>query len=221
MLIVLPSPTLAAPAPQAPPATTVPAPVPAPQAPAAAGRLANPGPLGLAAFALTTFVLSLFNSGLVSNAALSAVVLPLALFYGGLAQFVAGVLEFRRGNTFGTTAFVSYGAFWMAFAGYVKFVVPTLPADQAHIATGWFLVAWFVFTAYMSVAAMKLDLAHRLLFAVLALTFLFLALGDLSQVAALGHVGGWLGLLCAGVAWYISFAVVTEETWGRKVLPLG
>ncbi|MEU9235858.1 acetate uptake transporter [Streptomyces subrutilus] len=207
-----PAPQAVAPHPEASPAA-------APQA--SAVRVANPGPLGLAAFALTTFVLSLFNSGLIANAALSAVVLPLALFYGGLAQFVAGVLEFRRGNTFGTTAFVSYGAFWMAFAGYVKFVVPTLPAGQAHIATGWFLVAWFVFTAYMSVAAMKLDLAHRLLFGVLALTFLFLALGDLSQVTALGRAGGYLGLLCAGIAWYISFAVVTEETWGRKVLPLG
>lgn len=199
--------------------------VPAPQtaAPVAPPRaaVANPGPLGLAAFALTTFVLSLFNSGLVANAALSAVVLPLALFYGGLAQFAAGLMEFRRGNTFATTAFVSYGAFWMAFAGYVKFVVPGLPADQAHIATGWFLAGWFVFTAYMSVAAMKLDLAHRLLFAVLALTFLFLALGDLSQVTALGRIGGCLGLLCAGIAWYVSCAGVAEETWGREVLPLG
>ncbi|MER5809273.1 acetate uptake transporter [Streptomyces sp. NPDC002033] len=210
------TPAVPAPAPQAPAATPIAAAAPAP-----AARLANPGPLGLAAFALTTFVLSLFNSGLIANAALSAVVLPLALFYGGLAQFVAGVLEFRRGNTFGTTAFVSYGAFWMAFAGYVKFVVPTLPAGQAHIATGWFLIAWFVFTAYMAVAALKLDLAHRALFTVLALTFLFLALGDLTQVTALGHAGGWLGLLCAGIAWYVSFAGVAEETWGRKVLPLG
>ncbi|MEU8775926.1 acetate uptake transporter [Streptomyces sp. NPDC048606] len=209
--------TTAAPAATAPvtPAAVVPA--TAPQAP----RLANPGPLGLAAFALTTFVLSLFNSGLITNTALSAVVLPLALFYGGLAQFVAGLMEFRRGNTFATTAFVSYGAFWMSFAGYVKFVVPALPADQAHVATGWFLVAWFVFTAYMAIAALKLDLAHRLLFGVLALTFLFLALGDLSQVTALGRVGGLLGLLCAGIAWYVSFAVVAEETWGRRVLPLG
>ncbi|MEV7524771.1 acetate uptake transporter [Streptomyces sp. NPDC091371] len=204
----MPSSALAAPPQATHPATAPPAPAPA-----------NPGPLGLAAFALTTFVLSLFNSGLIENAALSAVVLPVALFYGGLAQFVAGVMEFRRGNTFGTTAFVSYGSFWMSFAGYVKFVVPTLPADQAHVATGWFLVAWFVFTAYMSVAAMKLDLAHRLLFAVLALTFLFLALGDLSEVTALGRVGGFLGLLCAGIAWYVSFAGVAEETWGRKVLP--
>ncbi|WP_327167845.1 acetate uptake transporter [Streptomyces subrutilus] len=215
----MPSSTLAAPA--ATPVTVPDVPDAAAAPAAAAPRLANPGPLGLAAFALTTFVLSLFNSGLVANAALSAVVLPLALFYGGLAQFVAGVLEFRRGNTFGTTAFVSYGAFWMSFAGYVKFVVPTLPADQAHVATGWFLLAWFVFTAYMAVAALRLDLAHRALFTVLALTFLFLALGDLAQVTALGRAGGFLGLLCAGIAWYVSFAVVAEETWGRRVLPLG
>ncbi|MFG2619825.1 acetate uptake transporter [Streptomyces sp. NPDC048507] len=220
----MPSPTLTpavpATAPQAQQAPQALAPTPA-TAPAPAPRLANPGPLGLAAFALTTFVLSLFNSGLIANAALSAVVLPLALFYGGVAQFVAGVLEFRRGNTFGTTAFVSYGAFWMSFAGYVKFVVPTLPAGQAHVATGWFLIAWFVFTAYMAVAALKLDLAHRALFTVLALTFLFLALGDLTQVTGLGRTGGCLGLLCAGIAWYVSFAGVAEETWGRKVLPLG
>ncbi|MFI5985564.1 acetate uptake transporter [Streptomyces sp. NPDC051555] len=214
----MPSSTLA-PAPVAPAAAPAAEASAAPSAPS--GRVANPGPLGLAAFALTTFVLSLFNSGLISNAALSAVVLPLALFYGGLAQFVAGIMEFRRGNTFGTTAFVSYGAFWMSFAGYVKFVVPTLPADQAHVATGWFLVAWFVFTAYMSVAALKLDVAHRALFISLALTFLFLALGDLTEVTALGHTGGFLGLLTAGIAWYISFAVVAEDTWGRKVLPLG
>ncbi|WP_330329620.1 acetate uptake transporter [Streptomyces sp. NBC_00536] len=215
----MPSSTLA-PAPVTPPVTASVTASAAASA-AVAGRVANPGPLGLAAFALTTFVLSLFNSGLIPNAALSAVVLPLALFYGGLAQFVAGIMEFRRGNTFGTTAFVSYGAFWMSFAGYVKFVVPTLPADQAHIATGWFLVAWFVFTASMSIAAMKLDVAHRLLFVSLALTFLFLALGDLTEVTALGHTGGFLGLLTAGIAWYISLAVVAEDTWGRKVLPLG
>lgn len=215
----MPSSTLA-PAPRATRPEAAPAPGPA-SLPAAAQPSADAVPLGLAAFALTTFVLSLFNSGLVSNTALSAVVLPLALFYGGLAQFVAGLLEFRRGNTFGTTAFVSYGAFWMSFAGYVKFVVPTLPADQAHLATGWFLVAWFVFTSYMAVAALKLDLAHRALFTVLALTFLFLALGDLTQVTALGHAGGWLGLLCAGIAWYVSFAGVAEATWGRKVVPLG
>ncbi|WP_327357262.1 acetate uptake transporter [Streptomyces sp. NBC_01304] len=201
---------------EAPAAAPAPAVVAAP-----APKLGNPGPLGLAAFATTTFVLSMFNSGLISNAALSAVVLPLALFYGGLAQFVAGLFEFRRGNTFATTAFVSYGAFWMAFAGYVKFVVPGLPAADAHLATGLFLIAWFVFTLYMTVAAMKLDLAHRIVFVSLTLTFLFLALGDLTQTTALGHIGGWLGLICAVAAWYTSFAVVTNETWGRKALPLG
>ncbi|MFD8983395.1 acetate uptake transporter [Streptomyces sp. NPDC059564] len=91
----------------------------------------------------------------------------------------------------------------------------TLPAHAE------FIPAWFVFTAYMSIAALKPDLAHRLLFVVPALTFLSLALGDLTQVTALGHTGGFLGLLCAGIAWYVSFAVVAEETWGREVLPPG
>ncbi|NGO78985.1 hypothetical protein G6045_25490 [Streptomyces sp. YC504] len=213
---LLDAPTAAAAAPSVP--TTVPAAAPA--APAAP-KLANPGPLGLAAFALTTFVLSMFNSGLVSNAALSAVVLPLALFYGGLAQFVAGLFEFRRGNTFATTAFLSYGAFWMSFAAYVKFVVPGLPAADAHLATGLYLIAWFVFTLYMTVAAMKLDLAHKVVFVSLSLTFLFLALGDLAESTGLAHTGGFLGLLCAAAAWYTSFGVLTNETWGRKVIPLG
>ncbi|SDJ93529.1 acetate uptake transporter [Streptomyces indicus] len=193
----------------------------APAPAASTARLANPGPLGLAAFALTTFVLSMFNSGLISNAALSAVVLPLALFYGGLAQFVAGLFEFRRGNTFATTAFISYGAFWMSFAGYVKFVVPGLPAADAHLATGLYLIAWFVFTLYMTVAAMKLDMAHKVVFVTLSLTFLFLALGDLAESTALAHTGGFLGLICAAAAWYTSFGVLTNETWGRKVVPLG
>ncbi len=204
------------------PASSAPVHAEAPAAaPAPAAKLANPGPLGLAAFALTTFVLSMFNSGLISNAALSAVVLPLALFYGGLAQFVAGLFEFRRGNTFATTAFISYGAFWMSFAGYVKFVVPTLPAADAHLATGLYLIAWFVFTLYMTVAAMKSDLAHKVVFVSLTLTFLFLALGDLTESTALAHTGGFLGLICAAAAWYTSFGIVTNESWGRKVIPLG
>ncbi|WP_199547022.1 acetate uptake transporter [Streptomyces sp. N35] len=216
---LLDAPTASAEAPSV--SATVPAAAPATAAAPAAPKLANPGPLGLAAFALTTFVLSMFNSGLISNAALSAVVLPLALFYGGLAQFVAGLFEFRRGNTFATTAFLSYGAFWMSFAAYVKFVVPGLPAADAHLATGLYLIAWFVFTLYMTVAAMKLDVAHRVVFVTLSLTFLFLALGDLTESTGLAHTGGFLGLLCAAAAWYTSFGVLTNETWGRKVIPLG
>ena len=96
--------------------------------------VADPGPLGLAGFAATTFVLSVFNAKLVKTDSLEAVVLPLALFYGGLAQLLAGMWEFKKANTFGATAFCSYGAFWLAFAAYVKFVVPGLPTASAHTA---------------------------------------------------------------------------------------
>ncbi|MEV0090263.1 acetate uptake transporter [Streptomyces sp. NPDC050738] len=188
---------------------------------AAAPPLANPAPLGLAAFALTTFCLSMFNSGVIGDSALEAEVLPLALFYGGLAQFAAGLLEFKRGNTFGLTAFTSYGAFWMAFAGYVKFVVPGLDPAHTHVATGLFLIAWFIFTLYMTVAATTLDKATLAVFAALTLTFLFLALGAFCESTALTRIGGWLGLLTAFLAWYASFAGVVNETRGRKIIPVG
>src|SRR3954452_22629287 len=116
--------------------------------------IADPGPLGLAGFAMTTFVLSVFNANLITDQKLAAVVLPLALFYGGLVQLLAGMWEFRKGNTFGATAFCSYGAFWLSYAAYVKFVAGDLPADTAHQATGLFLLIWAIFTVYMTVAAL-------------------------------------------------------------------
>ncbi len=189
-------------------------------APTAAGgeTTADPAPLGLAAFASTTFVLSCFNANLI-GAALSAVVLPLALFYGGLSQFLAGMWEFRRGNTFGATAFASYGAFWLSYAALVKFVAPGLPAATAHQALGLYLLVWAVFTIYMTVAALKVSGAVLGVFATLSLTFLVLAIGQFANSTGLGKVGGWIGLLTALVAWYASFATVTNSTWKRDVLP--
>ena len=114
-------------------ARTAPSPAPAESTPS----FADPGPLGLAAFALTTFTLSLFNAGLAPEA-LEPLVLPLALFYGGLAQFLAGMWEFRKANTFGATAFASYGAFWLAFAAYVQFIEPEMLASgvtEAQVTT--------------------------------------------------------------------------------------
>src|SRR5437868_11108495 len=104
------------------------------------GTIADPGPLGLAAFAATTFVLSVFNANLITDKKLVAVVLPLALFYGGLAQLPAGMWEFRKGNTFGATAFASFGSFWLAYTAYAKFVAGSLPTSTAHQATGLFLL---------------------------------------------------------------------------------
>ncbi|MFC5139558.1 acetate uptake transporter [Actinomycetospora rhizophila] len=188
-------------------------------------NIADPGPLGLAAFALTTFVLSLFNAGLAPEA-LEPAVLPLALFYGGIAQFVAGLWEFRKANTFGATAFCSYGAFWLAFAAYVQFIEPEMEASgvpEASIttATGIFLVGWAIFTLYMLIASLRTTSALVGVFATLFLTFALLAVGDLTGADAIATVGGFVGLLSALIAWYASAAVVTNATWGRTVLPVG
>lgn len=181
-------------------------------------HVADPGPLGLAAFAMTTFVLSSFNAGLISTS-LEAVVLPLALFYGGLAQFMAGMWEFRKANTFGALAFTSFGAFWLSFAAYVKFIAPSL-APHAATATGLYLLGWTIFTAYMTIAAMRVNGAVLAVFVFLTLTFLALTIADLAAVKSMGTVGGWLGLLTALLAWYASFAGVTNATWKRSVVPV-
>lgn len=188
---------------------------------AAAHRsLADPGPLGLAAFALTTFILSVFNAGILDGA-LEPVVLPVALFYGGLVQLLAGMWEFAKNNTFGALAFSSYGAFWMSFAAYVKFVVPGLPAESAHQATGVFLLAWAIFTIYMTVVTLKISVGLMSVFVPLAITFVLLTIGAFAQAPTVTHIAGYVGLLTAATAWYNSFAGVLNTTWKRTVLPLG
>ncbi|WP_338596241.1 acetate uptake transporter [Saccharopolyspora sp. SCSIO 74807] len=185
----------------------------------AASSIADPGPLGLAAFALTTFVLSVFNAGLLSED-LEPVVLPLALFYGGLAQLLAGMWEFRKANTFGAVAFTSYGAFWLSFAAYVKFVSEGLGPDGDK-ATALFLLAWGIFTAYMTVAALRVNVSVLAVFVALTLTFLVLAYGDFTGAKTVVHAGGYLGLITAVLAWYGSFAAVANATWKRTLLPVG
>lgn len=188
-------------------------PVPA-QAP-----VADPGPLGLAGFAMTTFVLSVFNANIIGDKKLEAVVLPLALFYGGIAQLLAGMWEFRKANTFGATAFASYGAFWLSFAAYVKFVLPGMPASTAHQATGLYLLAWTIFTGYMLLASLRLTGALVAVFTVLTITFALLTAGAFGQYPNVTKAGGITGLITAGLAWYASCAGVANETWKRTVLP--
>jgi uncharacterized protein len=195
-----------------------------PDKPEATGppAIADPGPLGLAAFAMTTFVLSVFNANIIGDLALSAVVLPLALFYGGAVQILAGMWEFRKNNTFGALAFASYGAFWITFAWYLRYVEAGLPAVRAHEATGLFLLAWTIFTAYMLLASFGTTKMLTAVFAFLFATFLMLAIGILASPpnATIIHIGGWLGLVTAMLAWYHSAAGVTNATWGRTVLPV-
>ncbi len=188
----------------------------------AAVSIADPGPLGLAGFAMTTFVLSTFNANIL-HAGLEPVVLPLALFYGGLAQLLAGMWEFRKGNTFGALAFSSYGAFWLAFYWLLTYDAAKLgPAADVHKAIGLFLLAWTIFTAYMTIAALRTSGAVLAVFVVLTLTFLFLTIGAFATGSTgtnITHVGGWLGLVTAILAWYASFAGVTNSTFAKTVIP--
>jgi succinate-acetate transporter protein len=181
--------------------------------------IADPGPLGLAAFALTTFVLSMFNANLV-GAGGEPVVFGLAFAYGGIAQFAAGMWEFRTGNTFGAVAFTSYGAFWLSFWAFVEFFEKSVPKADAGHAVGLYLIAWGIFTLYMFVASLRTTAAIAAVFGLLTLTFFALGIGNAGGHTNIVHLGGWIGLATAAAAWYASFAAVTNSTFGRAVLPV-
>ncbi|HLH65772.1 MAG TPA: acetate uptake transporter [Solirubrobacteraceae bacterium] len=189
---------------------------------AAAGsswKPANPAPLGLTGFATTTFVLSMINANLVSGTALP-VVLGLALAYGGIGQLLAGMWEFRTGNTFGACAFSSYGAFWISFFVLVQLNIAKIPGGEVNSALGLYLWAWGIFTSYMFVASLRTTGAVALVFLLLAATFIILGIGNSGGDSGIIHLGGYVGLVTAAVAWYASFAIVLNETWGRTVLPV-
>jgi succinate-acetate transporter protein len=184
------------------------------------GHIADPAPLGLAAFALTTFVLSTVNAGWLPDT-LTPVVFGLALAYGGIGQFAAGLWEFAKGNTFGATAFCSYGAFWVSYWWLTGHNAAQLPAADAHRAVGMYLLAWAIFTAYMSVAAMRVSAAVLLVFVLLTVTFLVLSWGEFATSTGVTKLGGYFGLLTALAAWYASFAGVTAFTYRRPIAPVG
>ena len=180
---------------------------------------ANPGPLGLFGFGVTTCVLSAINAGLLPKEAVPAVV-PLAFAYGGVAQIIAGVLEFRNGNTFGTVAFTSYGLFWWWFAllnwtigaGWLK------PPAPAGVATT--LLLWGIFTGLLWIVTFRSSKAVWSIFLLLTITFFLLAAGDYG-VAGMGRIGGILGLITGADAIIVGFLEVLNATAGRVVVNLG
>jgi uncharacterized protein len=179
---------------------------------------ADPGPLGLAGFAMTTFVLSMFNANLVSGAG-KPVVLGLALAYGGIAQLLAGMWEFRTGNTFGAVAFSSFGAFWLSFWALNVFYAKDITGNAGH-AVGLYLWAWAIFTAYMTVAALRTNASVLAVFVLLTVTFILLAIGASGAHTTVTHWGGYVGLATAVAAWYASMAAVVNATFKRTVLPV-
>jgi hypothetical protein len=177
-------------------------------------KLANPAPLGLTGFALTTWMLSMVNAGWFTGDSVP-MVLASAFAFGGTAQFFAGLMEMPRGNTFGFVAFCAYGAFWWTFALFVEF----FKAPAAFV--GWWLLMWGLFTFYMWIGTLALNRALQWIFLVLWVTFALLGFGDLFGIAVLKTAGGYGGLITALLAFYLAAAEIINETHGRTVLPIG
>lgn len=181
-------------------------------------KLANPAPLGLAGFGLTTLILNIVNADLIAKESIG-MVLPAGLLYGGLAQFLAGMWEMKKNNTFGFTAFSSFGAFWMALGIMIILenteVVEPVPKNGLSV----FLGAWGLFTAYMFIGTLKISRALQVVFGTLTILFFLLAWGEHNETVM--KIAGWEGILCAASALYASAALVINESWGRYVAPLG
>jgi len=179
---------------------------------------ANPAPLGLCAFGLTTVLLNLANAGFYP---LDAMILAMGIFYGGIAQIIAGMMEWKKGNTFATTAFTSYGLFWLSLAGIL--MLPKLELGKAPNATAMaaYLAMWGVFTLVLFIGTLKLTRALQAVFLTLTLLFFLLAVGDATGSSAIKTFAGYEGMLCGGVAIYTGLAQVLNEVYRREVWPLG
>ena len=189
-----------------------------PQAISVTDGTANPAPLGLLAFGLTTVMLSMHNAGLFG---LDAMILAMAVFYGGIAQIFAGVFEWRKNNTFATTAFTSYGFFWLTLAGIITFPTLGLAAAPSQTAMAAYLGIWGFFSLVMFIGTFRLNRALQIVFGLLTIAFALLAVGDLIGSPTLKTIAGWEGILLGFCAIYTGLAQVLNDVYGRVVLPLG
>jgi succinate-acetate transporter protein len=179
---------------------------------------ANPAPLGLCAFGMTTVVLNFHNAGFFE---LNSMILAMGLFYGGLAQVIAGIIEAKKNNTFGLTAFTSYGFFWLSLVGLI--VMPKLgwiPATADNAMVAYFAV-WGLFTFCMFFGTLRLNRALQFVFGSLTVLFILLAAGDSTGNISIKHLAGYEGIICGLSAIYTGIANVLNEIYGRSVLPIG
>lgn len=186
--------------------------------PAPGAHIADPAALGLGGFALTTFVLSVVNAGIVPDK-VEPVVFGLAFAYGGIAQLAAGLWEFAKGNTFGATAFCSYGAFWLSFWWLTGHTDLSGAGADVNKGLGLYLLAWAIFTLYMTIAALRVSGAVLAVFVLLTITYFLLAFGEFGTSSGLTKAGGYVGILTAIAAWYASFATVVNFTFKRTLMP--
>ena len=179
---------------------------------------ANPAPVGLLAFGLTTVLLNLHNAGLCP---IGGMILGMGIFYGGITQIIAGIMEWKKNNTFGTTAFISYGAFWLSFVALL--VLPKLGWTTApdSITLGYYLFLWGIFTAVMFIGTLKINRALQFVFGSLTILFVLLAIGDWTGNATIKLIAGIEGILCGFSAIYTGLAQVLNELYKREILPLG
>jgi uncharacterized protein len=179
---------------------------------------ANPAPLGLMGFGMTTVLLNIHNAGFYE---LGSMILAMGIFYGGVAQIIAGILEWKKGNTFGTTAFTSYGLFWLSLVALILMPGRGLGQATSTPAMAWYFFAWGVFTLVLFIGTLVLSRALQVIFFSLAVLFFLLACRDALGSVAIGRLAGWEGIACGLSAIYTALALVLNEVYGRVVLPVG
>jgi len=184
-----------------------------------ADNLGNPGPLGLMGFGMTTVLLNIHNAGFFP---MGTMILAMGLCYGGLAQVIAGIMEFKKGNTFGTVAFTSYGLFWISLVLLMMFPHSNLwgtgASNEAMIA---YLSCWGLFTMCMFFGTLNGNKATQFVFLSLTVLFFLLAIADATGSAQVKHIAGWEGIVCGLSAWYTAIGEILNEKYGKTILPLG
>ena len=178
---------------------------------------ANPGPLGLMAFGMTTILLNIHNAGFYE---MNAMILAMGVFYGGIAQVIAGIMEWKKNSTFGMTAFLSYGLFWLTLVGIIVFPKWMGVDGPDDVAMGWYLMAWGIFTGLMFIGTLRINRALQVVFGSLTILFVLLAIGDWTGNETITKVAGWEGIFVGLSAVYASIAQVWNELYDRRVLRL-
>ncbi len=181
-------------------------------------KLANPAPLGLMGFGMTTVLLNIHNAGFFP---ISSMILAMGIFYGGMAQIFAGIMEFKKGNTFGTTAFTSYGLFWISLVALLVFPKIGWSTSTPSAFLAWYFFLWGLFTFFMWLATFGTNRALQFVFLSLTVLFWLLAIKDWTGLEIIGKIAGWEGIICGFTAIYLAMAQVLNEARGKIILPIG
>lgn len=181
-------------------------------------KSANPAPLGLVGFGLTTILLNLHNAGFFP---LNSMIIGMGIAVGGIAQVIAGILESKKNNTFGTTAFTLYGFFWISLVISWTFPALGIADKSSSTAMGFYLLFWGIFTLGMFFGTLKLNRALQIVFASLTILFILLAIGDFSNSHRVKTVAGFEGIICGISALYAAIAQILNEIYGREIMPIG